>query len=172
MFDNVWWWPVLKNLSHLHFIHRMCEVTSFYHDEILMFTRNPSTGERSSKNFQPIQCQWNVSYYKGELRTNFLTYLKAPITEDWGGGQNNVVHGLNPVGQLKWTTRAITPTLRCFLFCFRQSQRTPRNLGDYFRNSKSFLRNIATGPCNVTFFNICHEVRREIDNMKYPLVLI
>ena len=54
MFDNVWWWPVLKNLSHLHFIHRMCEVTSFYHDEILMFTKNPSTGERSSKNFQPI----------------------------------------------------------------------------------------------------------------------
>nr|XP_058955682.1 uncharacterized protein LOC131782964 [Pocillopora verrucosa]XP_058955683.1 uncharacterized protein LOC131782964 [Pocillopora verrucosa] len=31
-----------KNSSNLHFVHRICKVTSFYHDEILMFTRNPS----------------------------------------------------------------------------------------------------------------------------------
>ena len=31
---------------------------------------------------------------------------------------------------------------------------------------------IQRGPSDVTFFNIGHEVRREIDNMKCPLVLI
>ena len=73
MFNVVWWWPVLKNSSRLHFVHRMCLVTSFFHDKILMFTWNPLTGERSWKNFQPIQCLWNVSYYIGALHTNFLT---------------------------------------------------------------------------------------------------
>ena len=35
------------------------------------------------------------------------------------------------------------PPFDVFLFPFRQSQRTPQNLGDYSRNSKSFLRNVA-----------------------------
>ena len=119
-FDNVWWWPVLKNLSHLHFVHRMCQVTSFYQDEILMFTRNPSTGEKSSKNFQPIQCLWNVSYYIGALRTNFLTYFESTDHREmgWWTKQCPSVHGLNPVGQLKWTTLAIAPTLRCFFISY------------------------------------------------------
>ena len=146
MFDNVWWWPVLKNLSHLHLVHRMCQVTSFYQDEILMFTKNPSTGERSSKNFQPIQCLWNVSSYIGALRTNFLTYFERTDHRGRGDGQNNVLQIMD--FKPRWTTQMNYPSnftnpSRFFSFCFRQSQRTPRNLGDYFRNSKSFLRNIA-----------------------------
>ena len=80
----------------------------------------------------------------------------------------------SPWTKPRWTTQMNYPhqPFDVFSFCFRQSQRTARNLGDYFRNSKSFLRNIATGPCNVTFFKIDHEVRREIDNIKCPLVLI
>ena len=108
MFDNVWWWPVLKNLSHLHFIHRMCEVTSFYQDEILMFTKNPSTGERSSKNFQPIQCLWNVSYYKGALRTNFLTYFES--TDHRGMGVMDRTMSFSPWTKPRWTTQMNYPS--------------------------------------------------------------
>ena len=37
----IWWRMMMtcsKNSSHLHFVHRMCLVTSFYHDEILSGT--------------------------------------------------------------------------------------------------------------------------------------
>ena len=109
---HIWWRMMMtnsKNSSNLHFVHRMCEVTSFYQDEILMFTTNPSTGERSSKNFQPIQCLWNVSYYIGTLLTHLLTNV-ALITKDWGDGQNNVL-------QLKWTTLICTnPSIFFVLF--------------------------------------------------------
>ena len=140
MFNVVWRWPVLKNSSRLHFVHRMCLVTSFFYDEILMFTRNPSTGERSWKNFQPIQCLWNVSYYIGALHTNFLTYFKISDYRGmgWWTEQCPPVHGL------EWTILTeLHQPLDVFLFCFRQSQQTPRNLGDYFKHSKSFPRNVA-----------------------------
>ena len=108
MFDNVWWWPVRKNLSHLHFIHWMCEVTSFYQDEILMFTRNPSTGEKSSKNFQPIQCLWNVSYYIGALRTNFFNIFwkhRSPRN-----GVMDRTMSFSPWTKPRWTTQMDYPS--------------------------------------------------------------
>ena len=107
----IWWRMMMscsKNSSNLHFVHRMCEVTSFYQDEILMFTTNPSKGERSSKNFEPIQCQWNVSYYVGTLHSHHLTYV-ALITKEWGDGENTVLQSmdLTPLdnsNELPWHT--------------------------------------------------------------------
>ena len=113
MFDVVWWWAVLKNSSHLYLVHRMCQVTSFYHDEILMFTTDPSTGERSSKYFQPIQCLWNVSYYMGPLRTNCLTKFESSDHRGmgWWTEQCPPVHGLTVIsGRLP--ARPITRTGR------------------------------------------------------------
>ena len=51
----------------------MCSVTPFYRDTILMFTRNPSTDERSSKNFDNV----------------------ALITKEWGAGKNNDLQSMD-----------------------------------------------------------------------------
>ena len=61
----------------------MCSVTSFYHVEILMFTRNPSTGERYSKYFD------NEMYVITKERYLLIFTNVALITKEWGDGQNN-----------------------------------------------------------------------------------
>ena len=76
----------------------MCSVTSFYHVEILMFTRNPSTGERYSKYFD------NEMYVITKERYLLIFTNVALITKEWGDGQNNDLQStdlVTPVGQLK-----------------------------------------------------------------------
>ena len=133
-----------------------------------MFTTNPSTGERSSKNFQPIQCLWNVSYYIGTLHTHPLANVERTDHQGmgWWTKQWPPVRGLNPVRQLKWTTvTCINPSMFFVLF----SSVTKNTTRFIFKIQNPSLE-IKRDPSHVTFFNIGHEARREIDNIKCPSV--
>ena len=81
-----------RNSSQLHFVHRMCKETSFYHDEILMFTRNPSQVRDLQRTFNRFSV--NEMYYIRALLNHLLTNV-ALITKEWDDGQNNVLQSMD-----------------------------------------------------------------------------
>ena len=76
------------------------------------------------------------------------------------------VRGLNPVRQLKWTTlTCINPSM---FFAFFSS--VTKNTTRFILKIQNPSLEIKRDPSHVTFFNIGHEARREIDNIKCPSV--
>ena len=94
------WWRMMscsKNSSRLHFVHRMCSVTSFYHDEILILlgTLRQVRDLQRTLTMKCILSHRNVTY----------------------SSSNKCCTGLNPVWQLKWTTLTCTnPSMFFVLF--------------------------------------------------------
>ena len=110
------WWPMMscsKNSSRLRFVHRMCSVTSFYRDKILILLGTP----RQVRDLQRTLTMKCILLHRNVTYSSSNKCCTDHQGMGWWKKQWLPVHGLNPVGQLKWTTLTCTnPSMFFLLF--------------------------------------------------------